>query len=80
MRERRPHRGRREANSAPPTTTLTMREGASVAGEPISGITKNGRTNVATIGPNVLTASREPVDRPSVAGRVARAAPPSRGT
>ena len=41
-----------------------QRRGSS--GEPISGITKNGSTNVATIAPVVFTASRAPDDDPSV--------------
>ena len=45
---------------------------ASVAGEPMSGITKNGSTNVATSEPAVLTASRVPVAEPSVPRLVAQ--------
>ncbi len=37
-----------------------------MAGEPMSGITKNGRTNVATSEPPVFTASSVPVADPSV--------------
>ena len=37
-----------------------------MAGEPISGITKNGSTNVATSEPPVFTASSVPVADPSV--------------
>ena len=48
----------RDANSATPTPTLTSARVASVAGDPMSGITKNGSTNVAMIEPKVLIASR----------------------
>ena len=54
------------ARSSPPTTALVSASTASVAGDPISGITKNGSTNVATIEPVVLTASSEPLAEPSV--------------
>ncbi len=54
-----------------PTATLTSASPASVAGDPISGMTKNGSTKVATIAPIVLTASSEPVAVPSAAGLVA---------
>ena len=43
-----------------PTSALVTASAASVAGEPISGMTRNGSTNVATIDPVVLTASSEP--------------------
>ena len=39
---------------------------ASVAGDPIAGITKKGSTKVATIEPVVFTASSAPVADPSV--------------
>ena len=48
-------------NSIPPTTALMIASPARVAGEPISGMTRNGSTNVATSEPAVLTASRVPV-------------------
>ena len=43
-----------------------------MAGEPISGITKNGSTNVATSEPAVFTASSVPVADPSVPCLVAQ--------
>ncbi len=57
---------RRDANRAPPTATLVRASAASVAGDPMSGMTKNGRTKVATIAPIVFDAMREPVAVPSV--------------
>ncbi len=57
---------RARVNRKAPTTTLTIASSASVFGEPIRGITKNGSTKVATIAPVVLTASREPEADPSV--------------
>ena len=54
------------ASSRPPMTTLMMASRARVVGEPIRGITKNGRTNVATMAPVVFTATRAPEDDPSV--------------
>ncbi len=47
-------------------TTLVMASRARVAGEPMSGITKNGSTNVATMAPVVFTAISAPEDDPSV--------------
>ncbi len=49
-----------------PTATLTIASRARVAGDPMSGMTKNGSTNVATMAPVVLTASSEPDADPSV--------------
>ncbi len=57
--------GREVANSTPPTERLVTASAASVAGEPISGMTKNGSTKVPTIEPAVLTASSVPVADPS---------------
>ena len=49
---------------AMPVTALTIATNASATGDPTSGMTTNGTTNVPTIAPNVLAASSRPARLP----------------